>query len=422
MFSFSPIKMIKSNEILRVLCYGLPVGVKYSKNVRSFCFSISYHSCAAYELLRDTFNKNLPHIDTIKSWYAVSDCKAEEGVQDEHIKKLKAIADDFHQGTGSQLTCALVFDEMYIRKQVFWTQDKFDFIGYVSSSYEPNQNLENSTNRKRIVRQAIVFMLSGINKSMQFPVAYYFIHKLDKYGRSKILKEIIEAVTKCGVKIANLTFDGFCSNVSACEMLGADLKIGSDEFQPYILNDFNGEKIFIVLDPCHMLKLIRNTLAKKKIIYDDNGDKIDFCYFESLVDYSQNNQFNTHKMTRKHLQWERNCMCVQTATQTLSNSVANSMEFLMKQNHPNFKDSAPTIRSVFQIKKKILQYPTIATDKISLNILFLSISDSYVLSINYSIFSIPESKVQITKTYSRDLLMKKISESYSIIWICVNSI
>lgn len=32
-----------------------------------------YHSPRAYEFVRETFNKNLPHAATIRSWYANSD-------------------------------------------------------------------------------------------------------------------------------------------------------------------------------------------------------------------------------------------------------------------------------------------------------------------------------------------------------------
>lgn len=58
-----------------------------------------------------------------------------------------------------------------------------------------------------------------------------------------------------------------------CQMLGADLNPDSSTFQTFFENPINNEKIAIILDPCHMDKLIRNTWANKGAIYNGNGKK-----------------------------------------------------------------------------------------------------------------------------------------------------
>lgn len=56
--------------------------------------------------------------------------------------------------------------------------------------------------------QAIVFMLKGLNKNFKLPIAYEFIRSINTYQRADLLMATIKRITKCGIRIANLTFDG----------------------------------------------------------------------------------------------------------------------------------------------------------------------------------------------------------------------
>lgn len=76
-----------------------------------------------------------------------------------------------------------------------------------------------------------------------------------------------------GVTVANLTFDGCATNLKAAEILGcpiADLNDIKTHF-PY---PSTTEKVCIFLDPCHTLKLIRNTFEWKRLIFDGNNGQI----------------------------------------------------------------------------------------------------------------------------------------------------
>lgn len=330
---------MKNNELLHVLHCGIDIGEKYPASVRQFCFSLHYHSPRAYTFIRETFKNTLPHPRTISSWYANSDARGEPGLQKEHMEKLKKISHEFKDKHGHGLLCSLVFDEMSIRKQVQWSMEELKYIGYVSQGDENNET-------KTIASQVVVFLLNGINACLEFPVSYYFISSLDDKGREKLLKEVIIAVTECDIKISNITFDGHPANIPMCKLLGANLDPCSKTFRPYFSNPVNNENIHIMLDPCHMEKLVRNTLANKKVIYDDQNNKVEWRYFESLHKYSKENNMRTHKLNKRHIEWNRIAMNVRIAVETFSESVANSMEFLLQQNHPDFIGSAATIRFV----------------------------------------------------------------------------
>lgn len=278
---------------------------------------------------------------TIQNWFANSDICGDPGIQEKCMERLQKIAIEFKQKNGRELMCCLIFDEMYLRQQILFSMQNMDYVGYVNYGQKPGNE------HKTVAKQAIVFLLNGIDVNFEFPVAYYFIDELDMHARKNLLTEIIAMVTRCGIKITNLTFDGYSANMPAMELLGAKLKINSKtknrKFRPYIDNPINKEKIYIFLDPCHMEKLIRGRLATCKVFYDVNGNKIEWRYIEALYEYSCKNDFRTHKLTKKHMQWERNSMNVRLAVETFSESVASSLEYLMKQGVPEFQGAQPTV-------------------------------------------------------------------------------
>lgn len=244
--------MIKDNDLLRVLYCGIDHREKYSGRIRHFCLSLHFYSPRAYDFMRKAFNNHLPHPKTIQKWYTYSDGNGDAGIHKSHMNKLKEIAAEFKEKNSREMVCSLVFDEMNIRQQVFWSLQQFNFDGYIN--HQENSDQEH----KSIAKQAIAFILNGIDTSVEFPVAYFFIDSLKATQRRNLLNDIIIAVTECGVIIANVTFDGYSPNIPMCEMFGANLNIFSPDFQPFFFNSINNRKIYIFLDPCHMEKLLRS--------------------------------------------------------------------------------------------------------------------------------------------------------------------
>lgn len=87
------------------------------------------------------------------------------------------MAEEFATKHQRKLMCSLVFDEMSIRQQVMWSLHQLDYIGYINYGKD-TENPENPQNI--IAKQAIVFVLNGIDVNFEFPVAYYFIDTLKK--------------------------------------------------------------------------------------------------------------------------------------------------------------------------------------------------------------------------------------------------
>lgn len=100
-----------------------------------------------------------------------------------------------------------------------------------------------------------------------------------------------------------------------------------------------------------MIKSVRNVLGTNEILYEGE-EEIKWQYFEDLVSHSGNHSYGlTHKMTKRHIQFADRKMHVRTAVETLSDSTADSIDFLMKQKIRNFHGAGPTIKLIRMFNK-----------------------------------------------------------------------
>ena len=101
------------------------------------------------------------------------------------------------------------------------------------------------------------------------------------------------------------------------KLLGADINY----HKPYFLNPYSNEKVYIILDPCHMLKLVRNTLGEIGIVSDGFGNQI---RWDHIVELSKiQTKYGLHvanKIRKKHINFQNEKMKVNLAAQVLSNS------------------------------------------------------------------------------------------------------
>ena len=166
------------------------------------------------------------------------------------------------------------------------------------------------------------------------------------YG-SKV-KSAIAQINSTGCYLLSITFDGLPTSFSTFTALGA--AFNWDDFRPYILNPANSNRICIVLDPPHCIKLIRNCIAAyKNLRRDGNNNPICWSFFERLV--LQKSELVSHKMTRKHVDFHSNKMNVKIVAQTLSLSVAKSMEVLLRNGDQSYSNATGTINFVKNFNK-----------------------------------------------------------------------
>ena len=87
---------------------------QYPPELRAFALTLNFYSTKAYNFVRNTFDLCLPHHKTISKWYQSVDGNA--GFSAQALQTVQAHA----TAVGQQLFCALIMDEMAIRRQVEW--------------------------------------------------------------------------------------------------------------------------------------------------------------------------------------------------------------------------------------------------------------------------------------------------------------
>lgn len=303
--------------------------------------TLYFHGPRAYFYIRKKFNNQLPHKSTLQKWYANSSVSAESGfcrqsleILEQKVEKAKA--------EGINPICAIVFDEMSIRKHLQWSRAQKKFLGQIDYGFRPD------CSEVPIANNAIVFMLKGINFELCLPVAHYFINTLNGEEKATLLKAIITKITSYSVRVLSVTFDGLCTNIKTCRILGADFRLKN--FRPFIKVPGDESRIYVILDPSHLLKLSRNIIGNHKVLTDGAGQKIEWRFFENLERMRVEKDFtHMHKLTKRHIDFKNVKMNVRVAAQTLSDSVANSMECLMNEGYEEFLESTSTIKYVRHI-------------------------------------------------------------------------
>jgi hypothetical protein len=90
-------------------------------------------------------------------------------------------------------------------------------------------------------------------------VAYFLINGLTGKEKSNMVNKCVEIVHTTGTAFVSLTFDGAAANVSMAKDLGDDLS--PFNLKSTFLNPITNEPIFIFIDMCHVIKLLRNALG-----------------------------------------------------------------------------------------------------------------------------------------------------------------
>lgn len=306
---------------------------QYSPKLRAFALTLHFYSPRAYSYVRSVFNNRLPAISTIRKWF--SSINGKPGFSQEAFDALKRRSIQANKN-GNEILACLIFDEVAIRRQEDYDQHKDETVGMVNYG----TNIVDS-NLNKLAKEALVFMITGVNDKFKIPVAYFLTIGLKANEKAALIRETILFVCKTGVKVVGMTFDGLFANLATCRQLGADFK----NDRAYIINPHSDGKIFLYLDACHMLKLARNCLASKSVLYDNDGNSIEWRFIENLEKYQRENKINiANKINKKHIQWKRNKMNVKLAAQSLSNGSADAIDLLRNNGVDDFQHSEGTTK------------------------------------------------------------------------------
>ncbi|GFO07766.1 THAP domain-containing protein 9 [Plakobranchus ocellatus] len=131
---------------------------------------------------------------------------------------------------------------------------------------------------------ALVLMAVAVNSSMKVALGYFLINGLSGTERANIIKTYILKLHDVGVRVISLACDGPSCHFSMLKQLGACLE-GNDpnKFETSFPHPASADdRIYVLLDVCHMLKLFRNAFAVCGLFRDRNNQIIRWGYLEDL--------------------------------------------------------------------------------------------------------------------------------------------
>ena len=185
------------------------------------------------------------------------------------------------------------------------------------------------------------------NRSWKVPCGYFFINGLTASERANLIGVCIQRLSDVGIKVVSITCDGPSCHFNMLAELGASLKVTNmvpSFSHPLIAN----EKIFVLLDVCHMLKLMRNTLAEKGILFDSEKKQICWKYIKDLHNLQDAEGLRLgNKLKSQHIDWRQQKMKVNLAAQVFSSSVADAIEYGWTElKLPQFKGCEATVKFI----------------------------------------------------------------------------
>lgn len=308
--------------------------VAYPESVRKFSLQQQYYSTAAYQSLRLFFNKNLPSKRTIQMWYCIVD--GSSGISESSLDIIQERSQAHLVQYNYRLHVHILWDEMAIQKCLRYSNETKSFQGFCTVIDAEDNSENGESSEAKLAKDALVWMVVG--PDFKVPVAYELINGLKSTTRAALTLQVIKRVEEAGVVVVSITGDGLPANITTYEELGVKF----DENKPYFNSPSHPEqRIYIILDPPHMLKLVRKHFASNKIYHQNQ--LVNWGLIETIVQKQSLCNFNfCNKLTNLHVNWFQKPMNVKLACETISNSVANTIRLLRKDGYDEFQQSDAT--------------------------------------------------------------------------------
>lgn len=294
--------------------------------MKEFASTIYFYSPKAYEFLRKTLN--LPCERMLRKMMAENSVEA--GFVEQAFDFLKNETSDCLKDVG------LIIDGMSIRSQVSVDHKKNSVRGYVDYGKAADE-LGITYDKSILATEMLAFQIVSYSDKFKLPIAHFFIKGISAENQSKLIDEAIKKLANVNVIVRSVTCDGTQTNFRTLELLGCNFqKDGSPVTHfKYPMRDSN---VYAIMDPCHMLKLCRNSFAETEI-NSENG-QISFKYIEQMNKLQEDEGLKfANKLSRNHVNYKNKKVKVSLAAQTISSGVADAINYLRESGYKQFAGS-----------------------------------------------------------------------------------
>lgn len=276
----------------------------------------------------------MPAPSTIRTWICNAQCLP--GFTEQSFKELAARNE---KESLKYKFCSLVFDEMAIKKHIAWDKNEGRFMGYVDYGEHWKSEIEATS--------ALVFLAVGLVGRWELPIGYFFTRGLTATTLSKLTSMALIKLKESGVTALSVTCDGTIHNIRCLEMLGANLS--QECCVPYFPHPSDKDiHVSVILDPSHMIKLVRNVLATEKVIIWPGKGTVKWEYIEKLHDFQESHGLRAaNKLSKRHIYYNNLKMKVCLATQVFSSSVASALRLVKAEGVEGFESQDVLVTAEF---------------------------------------------------------------------------
>lgn len=229
----------------------------------------------------------------------------------------------------------LMLDAIPLKKHIDFEPASGKYVGFTDLGNGVGEEEEEAS-------EALVFMVVGLRGHWKTPIGYFLTHGLPAVTQAELMRSALHLLHDRGVRVRALTMDGHRTNYSMCRLMGADL----DRGVTVCPHPKTGDPVYVILDPCHMQKLMRNLLHAYATISSETGD-ISWQHISSLSEIQEEMGLKFgNKLSPAHVDFANAKMKFSLSVQTFSSSVAIALEFLRSQRVPGFGGVAATVRFI----------------------------------------------------------------------------
>jgi hypothetical protein len=280
-------------------------GKRWHFKDKYFALTILHASPKTYRLLRSILE--LPSIKSLKM--IMRNISVYPGFNQNILDALqKKLA---HSPPSAKLVI-VTMDEMSMKEGVSYDRGRDVLEGF----------REEADRGEELANHAIAFMVRGITEKWKQPIGYFLSSGTMSGAKMKeLLVECINKLQAIGLTILVVISDQGSNNRN---LFGTQLGVTPES--PYFIQ--NSEKIFVMYDPPHLVKNVRNNFKKHGFTID--GKHILWRHLREFYNADSSKQIHmAPKLTKTHIDLPMfSTLRVRFATQVLSHSVASGIAFM----------------------------------------------------------------------------------------------
>ena len=127
-----------------------------------------------------------------------------------------------------------------------------------------------------------MFLLVGLRGHWKCPIAYFLTDKSSSDVQARLVSIALAKTADAGLSVHCVACDGTTANLSTFEKLGCSFGRNQNSIQSKFRHPTQSRNVFAILDPCHMLKLARNSLVDLGCILSPADKRIEWKFIKQL--------------------------------------------------------------------------------------------------------------------------------------------